>query len=275
MTARPERRQRQKVLRRILAEIEQRGVPLPARMEHIAALALGFSDRLSARSSANPAIEAAEYRYRIYELSVSKSRAFAGAECNKGCCYCCKAYVSALAPDVIAVASAVSKRGRAEIDRVIGAEAVTHGQDLDRRMATRDPCALLNADACGVYAKRPIPCRAYNSRSAEACRIFYEGGPDDIPALETPKALRAVVQQAMFVALRNLGLADISYELNHAVVVALTTENAEARWLAGEDIFAAVPQDPGSAIRGPGTAPAMMLNKLVAACRGEILPTQT
>jgi|SRR5579871_640016 len=275
MTARPERRQRQKMLRRTLAEIEQRGIPLPARMEHIAALALGFSDRLTARSSANPAIDAAEYRHRIYEISAAKSRAFAGAECKKGCCYCCKAYVSALPPDIFAVARHVSARGRSEIDRVIAAEAVTHGQDLDRRMATRDPCALLNGDACGVYAKRPIPCRAYNSRSVEACRIFYGGGPDDIPALELPKTLRAAVQQAMFVALRSLELADVSYELNHAVVVALTTENAESRWLAGEDIFAAVPQDPGSTIRGPGTAPAMMLNKLVAVCRGEILPPQS
>jgi len=44
--------------------------------------------------------------------------------------------------------------------------------------------------------------------------------------------------------------------------------------LAGEDVFAAVSRDPGSAIRGPGTAPAMMLDKLVAVCRGEILPSQ-
>ena len=270
MTARPERRQRQKMLRKTLAEIEQRGIPLPARMEHVAALALGFSDRLAQRSSANPAIEAAEYRHRLYELSVAKAGGLASAECKKGCCYCCKAYVSALPPDIFAVAKYVSARGRLEIDRVIVAEAITHGQDLDRRMATRDPCALLNGDACGVYAKRPIPCRAFNSRSVEACRIFYEGGPDNIPALEMPKLLRAAVQQAMFAALRNLGIADISYELNHAVVVALTTENAESRWLAGEDVFAAVSRDPGSAIRGPGTAPAMMLDKLVAVCRGEI-----
>jgi hypothetical protein len=141
-------------------------------------------------------------------------------------------------------------------------------------MATRDPCALLNGDVCGVYAKRPIACRSFNSLSVEACRIFYEGGPDNIPALEMPKVLRAAVQQAMFAALRNLGIADISYELNQAVVVALTTEKAESRWLAGEDVFATVSRDPGSAIRRPGTAPAMMLDKLVAACRGEIPPPQ-
>ena len=274
MTPRPERRQRQKMLRGTLAEIERSGIPLPVRTEHVAALALGFSDRLSARSTANPASEAAAYRHRLYDLSVARAGGLTGAECKKGCCYCCKAYVSALPPDIFAVARHLSARGRIEIDRVIAAEAVTHGQDLDRRMATRDPCALLNGDVCGVYAKRPISCRSFNSLSVEACRIFYEGGPDNIPALEMPKILRAAVQQAMFAALRNLGLADISYELNHAVVVALSTEDAESRWLAGEDVFAPVSRDPGSAIRGPGTAPAMMLDKLVAVCRGEMLPSQ-
>ena len=233
MTPRPERRQRQKLLRRMLAEIEQRGISLPVKTEQLAALALGFSDRLSARLSANPAADAAEYRHRIYEVSAAKSDALNGAECKKGCSYCCRAYVSALPPDIFAVAKFISARGRSEIERVIAAEAVTHGQDLDRRMTTRDPCALLHEDACGVYAKRPIPCRAFNSLSVEACRVFYEGGPDEIPSLEVPKILRAAVQQAMFAALRNLGLADISYELNHAVVVALTSENAESRWLAG------------------------------------------
>jgi len=274
MTARPERRQRQKMLRRTLAEIERSGIPLPTRMEHVAALALGLSDRLSERSTANPASEAAAYRHRLYDLSVARAGGLTGAECKKGCCYCCKAYVSALPPDIFAVARHLSARGRSEIDRVIAAEAVTHGQNLDRRMATRDPCALLNGDVCGVYAKRPISCRSFNSLSVEACRTFYEGGPDNIPALEMPKILRAAVQQAMFAALRNLGLADISYELNHAVVVALSTEDAESRWLAGEDVFATVSRDPGSAIRGPGTGPAMMLDKLVAVCRGETLPAQ-
>jgi hypothetical protein len=46
-------------------------------------------------------------------------------------------------------------------------------------------------------------------------------------------------------AFLHAGLRLESYELNEALVVAIETEDAERRWLAGENIFAGVQQDPG------------------------------
>jgi len=44
-------------------------------------------------------------------------------------------------------------------------------------------------------------------------------------------------------ALSAVGLSADSYELNHGVLVALETPDAEARWLKGEDVFAQVSCD--------------------------------
>jgi hypothetical protein len=150
--------------------------------------------------------------------------------------------------------------------RIVAAESVTRGLDQGQRFESRDPCALLLDDLCSVYPARPLACRAFASFSVEACRISFEGGSDDIHTLGATMMLRSACDQAMFAALRMAGLPDISYELNHAVAVALTTDDAERRWLAGESIFEAVAPDPASSIRP------QWIDDLVAVSRGEEAP---
>jgi hypothetical protein len=55
---------------------------------------------------------------------------------------------------------------------------------------------------------------------------------------------RAAYAIALKGAFKRAGLATSAYELNSALSVALLTPNAEQRWLAGEDIFRDVQQDP-------------------------------
>jgi hypothetical protein len=47
----------------------------------------------------------------------------------------------------------------------------------------------------------------------------------------------------MWAALTASGLPADSYELNHAMLVALEAPDAESRWLKGEDVFAGVSSD--------------------------------
>ena len=54
---------------------------------------------------------------------------------------------------------------------------------------------------------------------------------------------RGAVDYALRASLRKFGLNYGSYELNHAVRVALEIEDAEQRWLNGEDVFADVKRD--------------------------------
>jgi hypothetical protein len=49
---------------------------------------------------------------------------------------------------------------------------------------------------------------------------------------------RALYGPALTVAIRAAGLPSESYEFNSALHIGLNTDNAEQRWLAGEDIFA-------------------------------------
>ena len=52
-----------------------------------------------------------------------------------------------------------------------------------------------------------------------------------------------LIKQAMWAALSASGLPAHSYELNHAMLVALENPDAESRWLKGEDVFAQVSSD--------------------------------
>ncbi|HEY9193603.1 MAG TPA: YkgJ family cysteine cluster protein, partial [Methyloversatilis sp.] len=52
------------------------------------------------------------------------------------------------------------------------------------------------------------------------------------------RTVRSLVQNAMQSALRDAGYAWASYELNHALRLALADPGTDAAWLAGEDVFA-------------------------------------
>jgi hypothetical protein len=56
-----------------------------------------------------------------------------------------------------------------------------------------------------------------------------------VPFSNGHRMVRALVQNAMQSSLRDAGLPWKMYELNHAVLVALETPEAEAQWLAGSD----------------------------------------
>jgi hypothetical protein len=93
-----------------------------------------------------------------------------------------------------------------------------------------------------------MTCRMAVSQSAEICaRAFAPGaGPEDIPLPEYYPTLRRGYSIALAGALRRAGFSAWSYEYNAAMRTALARPDAEAAWLAGEDVFADVARDPGS-----------------------------
>jgi hypothetical protein len=93
-----------------------------------------------------------------------------------------------------------------------------------------------------------MTCRMAASESAEMCaRAFAPGaGPQHIPVPEYYPTLRRGYSIALAGALRRAGFPAWSYEYNAGMRMALARPDAEAAWLAGEDVFADVPRDPGS-----------------------------
>ena len=103
----------------------------------------------------------------------------------------------------------------------------------------RLPCPLLIDDACGVYQVRPINCRQVMSSSMEACRAKLAGLPANVPYVEEAMQKAAHTRSLLLGAIEAAGRDTTSYELTQALAIALKDPDAEKRWLAGEDVFAA------------------------------------
>ena len=162
--------------------------------------------------------------------------------CAKGCSTCCHNWVAATAPEIFLIARSL-RDDAAALRRVRAGALRTAGLDRARRVAGGEACALLDGDLCGAYAVRPLVCRAYVSASLAACLAAFRGGPQRIPMPAHFFTLRAAHDQALWAALQAAGLSDASYELNAAIDRVLAGEDAEARWLAGEDVFAGIARD--------------------------------
>lgn len=93
----------------------------------------------------------------------------------------------------------------------------------------------------------PSTCRAATSFSAEACRAAYiEGRAVDIPHGLPAMQARCTLVVLLRAALRANGFGVEAYEFNSGIQRVLDTDQAEQRWLAGDNIFAGVAIDPDS-----------------------------
>jgi Fe-S-cluster containining protein len=191
---------------------------------------------------------AARWTHEFFERSLKRAPAAATAApaiaCAKGCAFCCHLSVSALAPEVFLVAGHIRDNAKGDLQAVLArigaAERNTRGLGGFERARRKLPCALLDGNACSVYAVRPGPCRATVSMSVQICERGYNGENVQIAAPPLWSVLRNAHLQALWAGLAAAELPGESYELNHAVMVALETPDAEARWLKGEDVFANV-----------------------------------
>jgi len=266
---RQQRRQRLRAVQKMAGEIEQTGLPLPLHMEHMGALAASLTEILGCSSDPQRASRAARLIHAVVEKSSARHRSAAGEiACRKGCAFCCKSYVSATPPLIFAVADALrAGSDPAASGRIRTAEQRTRELTLAARRAGHQPCALLLDDVCTVYEVRPLACRTFVSTNLAAC----EQWAPKIPMPEGFRRIRSACAQALLAAMRAQGLPLHSYELNHAVVVALDEPDAERRWLGGEDVFAPVARD-DSADGILQSDRIRLLDMIWAAARGEELP---
>ncbi len=165
--------------------------------------------------------------------------------CRAGCGWCCHVHVVVSAPEALRVARHLREtRSPAELervqDRLAWLDERTRGLDRDARADTRLPCALLEDFSCSVHAARPLRCRSWNSLDVERCKVELDhprSGNLEIENVqwEVTRAVAAGVADGI----RGAGLDGARLELTAAIRIALEAPDAEARWLAGEPIFAA------------------------------------
>lgn len=228
--------------RRLLKEDEAWiGKPLsanPPRREaeaHVRHLALVLRDT----GVEHRAVQAATYAGDLFDATVAQQKTGAVA-CGKGCFHCCTKLVMVTLPDIFRLAQSFEGKADkiAEITAAAQiAHAITHTQAPDDKL----PCPVLTDQACSAYGNRPIPCRFLLSQSLDACvRIFELGSGEAFPYTAGTVMVRQRLDQIVQAALILSGLAPYHYELIQALAVAVTTENAEARWLAGAPLFAGI-----------------------------------
>jgi Fe-S-cluster containining protein len=167
--------------------------------------------------------------------------------CRRGCSHCCYAWVSARAPEILFAKKAVPARDREAVRASVAAVYAVTGQlDFDGREGISTPCPLLADDQCRIYAARPAVCRTAVSADARICERAYRQG-DEAAQIPTPEFyinLRSGYSIALAGALKRAGYAPWAYEYNAGLHAALARADAEAAWLAGEDVFADVPVGP-------------------------------
>lgn len=165
--------------------------------------------------------------------------------CARGCDHCCHGWVSVTAPEALYAAKLIRAKGGDLAGRVQAAQSATAGFDFHTRARNPLPCPMLHDGLCSIYGARPGVCRFASSMNAEACeRVLRLLAHETIPTPVRHMKTRAVYEIAMTVALLKAGLPHRYYEFNGALARALEREDAEAAWLAGEDLFEGVRQDP-------------------------------
>jgi hypothetical protein len=164
------------------------------------------------------------------------------AACHSGCASCCTIRVTATAPEILNIAREIRRFpdfvSPDLTQRVLASSRATRLLSQQQRMASGLFCPLIENNFCLIYPARPLACRSHVSFDEQACRYALNGGLSEVPVSAFHLKVRSLVQNAMQSALRDANLAWGSYELNHALRIALSDETCEKAWIAGVDVFA-------------------------------------
>jgi len=207
-----------------------------AHLRHAAGL---LRDR---QTSASPSVRLVRHVTELFERSIPESTR-AQIACASGCSFCCHQPVRVSPAEVFFLARHIAERPDA-MTAVREAAALLSGRSANAPKVAWLRCPLLDPGGnCSVYAARPLGCHTHVSVDVNDCRNAYPQPGDAVvrePVLYND--MRSSCRMILQASLRLNGLPDTHYELNAALQIALDTENAEKRWLRGENIFAALPE---------------------------------
>ena len=162
------------------------------------------------------------------------------SDCREGCDWCCHLTVGTASPEVFRIVAYLRQTLSAEEFGALR-ERVTRltAARRDRPAGAGPlPCALLVEHRCTAYPVRPLTCRGFNSADARRCeRSLTERGVA-VPAWAPQVRMHTFALDGLRAGSAEAGLAGDLLELTAALHIALETEDAAARWLAGEAVFA-------------------------------------
>jgi Fe-S-cluster containining protein len=165
--------------------------------------------------------------------------------CCAGCFYCCHGKVDVQPGDAFVIADFIKQNFLPQDREAVLAKAKSNWEKIapltaSEHFHTQLPCPLLVDRKCSVYNVRPTLCRSYHSVSAEACRRKFEQPQNDGFANEPIQELAVAAAGATMgitSAFSAKGLDSLPYDLNGALVEALSNPSSERRWRDGKPAF--------------------------------------
>ena len=250
------RDQRRAVLKEVAKEYGRTGYN-PDRPMTIFGFVAELAEILEKRSNTRRASFAGAHAIKVYEATARKY-GYKGEQgplhCKKGCGYCCHTRVTATVLELFMLARGIRPRRNDDADplkaRFRSVETQTRGMPKDHWITNRIPCGFLAEGSCTVYDSRPLTCRTYASLSLPACIDWFNLAPGaTVPQPDRAQLLRVFILAGMKAAMAHTGLEGVGFEMGHGLEVAMVPD-AEARWLAGENVFAGVANDAAPARPG-------------------------
>lgn len=217
------------------------GLPNPATEAAVLGMGLVIRDRMSTGNGNDRAAAAAELAAVMLDKTLGKMPQSSSVQCTKGCSFCCHATVTASAPEVFRAARIVQAQEAASAAgtaAVVSRAKARSAASVEALLSLRDPCPLLIEGNCSVYDGRPMGCRQFLSTDVDGCRAAFQRGSGDLPYIPAAANAGLIVRSLLMASALSLQLKVDNYELSSALAIALSTQDAEARWLAGEDVLA-------------------------------------
>ena len=184
--------------------------------------------------------------------------------CCAGCDHCCRTLPVAVSPiEVFVIVHRLRDAG--VVDAALEAQlaaleagrlAVAAAGDPTLAAPERAlaPCPLLGQDGlCTVYSSRPLACRGCVSADASACAACDDSRL--VPRSTVHQLGASAMMRGVCDALDALGLHNRMLEIRSALALAFRDDDAEKRWLRGDDVFAELAEQ-NADLLAPGERPA-------------------
>jgi len=164
--------------------------------------------------------------------------------CQPGCCHCCSQVVYATVPDLVRADAYVKEHYSGEALSALRKKLYSYERVVAPKFGfgleeVRTPCPFLEGGLCGIYAARPMRCRAVHSLDVETCqRIETEptagvARPGVTGEADFTNAAYGGVNEGM----RRCGLATGTLDFARAMAIAVEEPTAINRLFMGENLF--------------------------------------
>jgi Fe-S-cluster containining protein len=179
--------------------------------------------------------------YRRLDDAIDLALTQTEVACRAGCDHCCHYVIRATGAEMLLIKQHLVNTAspttlKTVMDRARANVQAGKGLDIEQLTATNLPCPFLQSGQCSIYEVRPANCRGYHSTDVAQCKASFERPQEILPR----KVARPVEDAAgglvggYLQAQQSLGLDAREYELNSALLEAMTSAQLAQRLKAGK-----------------------------------------